>query len=101
MTSIQAGRHLEIIQRRSEIPLCYKWAVRSSGLNVVCLYSYKSDLYYGLELLAKDPNLTKAQIVAKLKQKKIDTESGQGAVTTAIAQFKKIYKLLGENGHLK
>jgi hypothetical protein len=54
-----------------------------------------------LEILSKNPDLTKAQIIAPLKAKKFDTDACNGAVTTGIAQFKKIYKLLGENDHLK
>ena len=54
-----------------------------------------------LEIHSKNPDLTKAQVVAQLKAKKFDTEACSGAIMTGVAQFKKIYKLLGQNGHLK
>ena len=53
-----------------------------------------------LELLASDPTLTKDQIISKLKQKKLYSESLNGAVNTGCAQFKKVYRLLSEAGHL-
>lgn len=54
-----------------------------------------------VEILCSNPDMTKDELLKKLKVRKIDTESGASAISTGIAQTKKVIRLLRENGLLK
>jgi hypothetical protein len=58
---------------------------------------------YGVtvEIMCTNPDMEKAELIKKLKARKIDVEAGASAITTGIAQTKKVVKLLRQNGHLK
>ncbi len=51
-----------------------------------------------VELLCTNPGMSKDELIKKLKARKIDTEAGKSAITTGIAQTKKVVRLLRENG---
>ena len=54
-----------------------------------------------VEIMCANPDMEKSELIKKLKARKIDVEAGASAITTGIAQTKKVVKLLRENGHLK
>lgn len=62
----------------------------------------KKKSVYGtaLELLGKDPDMKKEELVKKLKQKKLDPEASKSAVNTAINSMRACVKQLRANGHM-